>query len=76
LFLLLLIGITLGLGVGYAVTYVITSWLTATTAVRMPVEFAMSDMYLAFGFISVAAIVSMVPAVLTLRMSAAAALRS
>jgi putative ABC transport system permease protein len=76
LFLLLLIGIVFGLGIGYGVTHAITSWLTATTAVKMPVEFAMSDMYLAFGFIALASIVSLVPAVLTLRMSAAAALRS
>lgn len=76
LFLLLLIGIVFGLGIGYGVTHAITSWLTATTAVKMPVEFAIGDMYLAFGFIALAAIVSLVPAVLALRMSAAAALRS
>lgn len=76
LFLLLLIGIFLGLAIGYAAAHAITSWLTATTAVRMPVEFAMSDVWLAVGFIAVAAVVSFVPALMTLRMSAASALRS
>ncbi|MFD1198794.1 ABC transporter permease [Brucella gallinifaecis] len=76
LFFLLVLGIVLGLAIGYAVANVITSWLTATTAVRMPVEFAMSDIWLAVGFITVAAIVSLVPALMTLRMSAASALRS
>lgn len=76
LFFLLLLGIFLGLAIGYAVAHAITSWLTATTAVRMPVEFATSDVWLAVGFITVAAIVSLVPALMTLRMSAAAALRS
>ncbi|MGU3400693.1 FtsX-like permease family protein [Brucellaceae bacterium D45D] len=76
LFFLLLVGILLGLATGYAVARAITSWLTATTAVKMPVEFAISDVWLAMGFIAVAAIVSLVPALLTLRMSAASALRS
>ncbi|HWT61810.1 MAG TPA: ABC transporter permease [Ochrobactrum sp.] len=76
LFFLLLLGIFLGLAIGYAVAQAITSWLTATTAVRMPVEFAMSDVWLAVGFIIVAAVVSLVPALMTLRMSAASALRS
>ncbi len=76
LFFLLLLGIFLGLAIGYTVAHAITSWLTATTAVRMPVEFAMSDVRLALGFIAVAAVVSLVPALMTLRMSAASALRS
>jgi len=76
LFLLLLLGIFLGLAIGYAVAHAITSWLTATTAVRMPVEFAMSDVWLTAGFIAVAAVVSLVPALLALRVSAATALRS
>ncbi|ASV84389.1 ftsX-like permease family protein [Ochrobactrum quorumnocens] len=76
LFFLLLLGICLGLAIGYAVARAITSWLTATTAVRMPVEFAMSDVWLAVGFIIVAAVVSLVPALMALRMSAASALRS
>jgi putative ABC transport system permease protein len=42
----------------------------------MPVEFAMSDVWLAIGFIAVAAVVSLVPALMTLRMSPASALRS
>lgn len=76
LFFLLLLGIFLGLALGYAVAHVITSWLTAATAVRMPVEFAMSDLWLTVGFVLVAAVVSLVPALMTLRMSAASALRS
>ncbi|WP_268967171.1 hypothetical protein [Ochrobactrum soli] len=42
----------------------------------MPVEFSVDDLYGAGGFILVAAIVSLVPALLTLRMSPASALRS
>ena len=76
LFLLLLLGIFLGLAIGYAVAHAITSWLTATTAVRMPVEFAMNDVWMTAGFIAVAAVVSLVPALLALRVSAATALRS
>ncbi|GGB13041.1 membrane protein [Brucella endophytica] len=76
LFFLLLLGIFLGLGIGYGVARAVTSWLTATTAVKMPVEFALSDVWFAVGFITVAAIVSLVPALLTLRMSAASALRA
>lgn len=76
LFFLLLLGIFFGLAFGCAVAHVITSWLTAATAVRMPVEFAMIDLWLAVGFIVVAAVVSLVPALMTLRMSAASALRS
>lgn len=76
LFFLLLSGILLGLALGYAVAQGITSWLTATTAVRMPVEFAMSDIWLTLGFIAVAAVVALVPALLALRVSPATALRS
>lgn len=76
LFFLLLLGIFLGLAIGYAAARAITSWLTATTAVRMPVEFAMSDVWLAIGFIAVAALVSLIPALMTLRMSPAEALRA
>ncbi len=76
LFLLLLLGIFLGLAIGYAVAHAITSWLTATTAVRMPVEFAMNDVWMTAGFIAVAAVVSLVPALLALRVSAATALHS
>ncbi len=76
LFFLLVLGILLGLAIGYAAAHIITAWLTATTAVRMPVEFSMDDLYGAGGFILVAAIVSLVPALLTLRMSPASALRS
>lgn len=76
LFFLLLLGIFAGLAIGYGIAHIITSWLTATTAVRMPVEFAMSDFWIAGGFIAVAAVVSLVPALMTLRISAASALRS
>lgn len=76
LFFLLVLGILLGLSIGYAAAHVITAWLTAATAVRMPVEFSVDDLYGAGGLILVAAIVSLVPALLTLRMSPASALRS
>lgn len=76
LFLLLLIGIALGVALGYLAARMVTAWLTATTAVQMPVEFAREDLRLLAGFVAVAALVSLVPSLLTLRTSPASALRS
>lgn len=76
LFLLFLAGITLGGGLGLAVAELVSAYMTAATAVRLPVEFAREDWRLAAGFVIAAAIVSLVPAIAALRLSPAAALRS
>lgn len=75
LFLLLLAGFAAGLLIGYGAARLISATLTATTAIRMPVEFAREDLSLAFWFIVLAVLVSILPALSTLRLSPARALR-
>ncbi len=76
LFLLFLAGFAAGLLIGYAAAHLISATLTATTAIRMPVEFEREDLSLAFWFIVLAVLVSILPALSTLRLSPARALRS
>jgi putative ABC transport system permease protein len=76
LFLLFLAGFAAGLLIGYGAARLISATLTATTAIRMPVEFAREDLSLAFWFIVLAVLVSILPALSTLRLSPARALRS
>ncbi|WP_421578893.1 ABC transporter permease [Shinella sp. M31] len=76
LFLLFLAGFAAGLLIGYGAAHLISATLTATTAIRMPVEFAREDLSLAFWFIVLAVLVSILPAISTLRLSPARALRS
>lgn len=76
LFVLFLTGFAAGLLIGYAAAHLISATLTATTAIRMPVEFAREDLSLAFWFIVLAVLVSILPALSTLRLSPARALRS
>ncbi|GMB82008.1 FtsX-like permease family protein [Shinella zoogloeoides] len=76
LFLLFLAGFVLGLALGYAAARLISTALTATTAIRMPVEFAREDLSLGLWFIGLAVLVSILPALSTLRLSPARALRS
>nr|WP_314091520.1 ABC transporter permease [uncultured Shinella sp.] len=76
LFVLFLAGFAAGLLIGYGAAHLISATLTATTAIRMPVEFAREDLSLAFWFIVLAVLVSILPALSTLRLSPARALRS
>jgi putative ABC transport system permease protein len=76
LFLLFLAGFAAGLVIGYGTAHLISATLTATTAIRMPVEFAREDPSLAFWFVGLAVLVSILPALSTLRLSPARALRS
>jgi len=76
LFLLFLAGFALGLLLGYAAARFISASLAATTAVRMPVEFAREDASLAVWFVALAVLVSIVPAFSALRLSPARALRA
>ncbi len=76
LLLLFLAGFVLGIVIGYAGAQLISASLTATTAVRMPVEFAREDISLAVWFIALAMLVSILPALLTLRLSPARALKA
>ena len=76
LFLLFLAGFAAGLLIGYGAAHLISATLTATTAIRMPVEFAREDLSLGLWFIGLAVLVSILPALSTLRLSPARALRS
>lgn len=76
LVLLFLAGFAAGLLIGYAAAHLISASLTATTAIRMPVEFAREDLSLALLFVVLAVFVSILPALSTLRLSPARALRS
>lgn len=76
LFLLLLAGFGLGLLLGYGAAQAISATLAASTAIRMPVEFARADISLALWFLVVAVLVSIVPALSALRLSPARALRA
>ncbi len=76
LLLLFLAGFALGLAIGYVAARLISATLTATTAIRMPVEFAREDLSLGLWFAALAVLVSILPALSTLRLSPAAALRS
>lgn len=76
LFLLFLAGFGLGILLGYAAAQLISASLTATTAVRMPVEFAREDISLAVWFGILAVLISIVPALSALRLSPARALRA
>lgn len=76
LFLLFLAGFGLGIVLGYAAAHLISASLTATTAVRMPVEFAREDIALAVWFGILAVLISIVPALSALRLSPAKALRA
>lgn len=76
LFLLFLAGFGLGVLVGYGAAQLISATLTATTAIRMPVEFADEDVSLAAWFGVLAVLVSIVPALSALRLSPARALRA
>lgn len=76
LFALFLLGAALGAVIGYGAAMLISSTLAATTAVRMPVEFAREDIPLVIGFLLTAALVSIAPALAALRLSPARALRA
>ncbi|WP_439615193.1 ABC transporter permease [Shinella sp.] len=76
LLLLFLAGFVMGILIGYAGAQLISASLTASTAVRMPVEFAREDISLAVWFVVLAMLVSILPALLTLRLSPAKALKA
>lgn len=75
LLLLFLAGLALGILAGYGAAKAVSAWLTATTAVRLPVEFAREDAPLAGWFLLLAMLISLVPALFALRLSPASALR-
>ncbi|MBB6484689.1 ABC transporter permease [Rhizobium lusitanum] len=76
LFILFTAGIALGIALGYVAALAISARLAASTAVRLPVCFALDDVWLIGGFLAVAALISIVPAFSALRASPAAALRA
>lgn len=76
LFILFAAGIMLGIALGYLAALMISARLAASTAVRLPVGFTLDDLWLAGGFLAVAALISIVPAFSALRSNPAAALRA
>jgi len=76
LFLLFLAGFALGFFSAMPAARFLSASLAATTAVRMPVEFAREDASLAVWFVALAVLVSIVPALSALRLSPARALRA
>ncbi len=76
LFILFAAGIALGIALGYVTALAISARLAASTAVHLPVGFALDDAWLIGGFLAVAALISVVPAFSALRSSPAAALRA
>lgn len=76
LFLLFVAGAGLGLVIGYAAACAISARVTASTAIPLPVAFSWDDLPLGLGFAVLAGVVSLVPALLALRSSPAAALRA
>ncbi len=76
LFTLFVAGFLLGTLFGYGAAELISATLAASTAVRMPVEFAREDMPLMAGFVVLAMLVSLAPALASLRLSPARALRA
>ena len=76
LFVLFLAGFGLGILIGQIAARFISAALTATTAVRMPVEFAREDIFLAAWFVALMMVIAIVPALFSLRTSPARALRA
>nr|WP_249730189.1 ABC transporter permease [Chelatococcus sp. YT9] len=75
-FLLILVGIALGFVFGYAAALALSALVTQGSGVRLPVEFARSDLWSALLLVVFAALLALIPAVLAYRQSPAAALRA
>jgi putative ABC transport system permease protein len=75
LFGLIALGVVAGFGLGYLAARAISVRLGAVSGVNLPVGFERSDLTLALVLLSVAAVLSAMPALLAYRQSPAAALR-
>lgn len=75
-FMILAFGLLVGFGIGYAAARVLSQRLGEASGVTMPVEFQPSDAWTLLAFLCVAAIATLLPALIAYRQTPAQALRS
>lgn len=75
-FLVLAVGLLLGFALGYAIVRVLSQRLTEASGVAMPVELVASDAAMLGAFLCIAALATLLPALIAYRQSPAQALRS
>ena len=75
-FLILVAGLLAGFGIGYAAVRVLSERLGEASGVAMPVEFQPSDAWTLALFLCVAAVVTLLPALIAYRQTPAQALRA
>lgn len=75
-FIVLLAGLLLGFAVGYAGVRVLSHRLGEASGIAMPVEFQPADGWMLLVFLSLTALVTLVPALIAYRQSPAQALRA
>lgn len=76
MFLLFLAGLGLGIGLGIATAHLVSGHLAAATGITMQLDWAGEDARLVLGFLGLAALLSLIPALAVLRDSPAAGLRA
>lgn len=75
-FLVLGFGLLVGFGIGYAAVRVVADRLGEVSGVTMPVEFQVADVWTLAVFLCVAAVATLLPAMIAYRQTPAQALRS
>ena len=75
-FMILAFGLLVGFGIGYAAARVLSQRLGEASGVALPVEFQPSDTWTLLAFLCMAAIVTLLPALIAYRQTPAQALRS
>lgn len=75
-FMILALGLLVGFGIGYAAVRVLSRRLGEASGVALPVEFQPSDIWTLLAFLCMAAIVTLLPALIAYRQTPAQALRS
>lgn len=75
-FMILAFGLLVGFGIGYAAVRVLSQRLGEASGVALPVEFQPSDTWTLLAFLCMAAIVTLLPALIAYRQTPAQALRS
>lgn len=75
-FMILAFGLLAGFGIGYAAVRILSRRLGEASGVALPVEFQSSDIWTLLAFLGVAAVVTLLPALIAYRQTPAQALRS
>ncbi len=75
-FLILGFGLLVGFGIGYAAVRIVSERLGEASGVAMPVEFQAADAWMLAVFLCVAAVATLLPAMIAYRQTPAQALRS